>query len=550
MAPQGRLVRTRKITPKTVQPVLREDQIEIDDFNSLQNAYKVETGVEGKEENEYHLQAALKSTTAGDKETEEIPAPPAVESTDINYDALYKKTFVKPVTYIRVSETVEDCIGCRYDIDGEDELWLQSFNQGKSANQKCSDDVFERIMDSFEETAAEQAPYASVDNTSIPFETLSATIKLMHPKWLLFAAEIYEHWKARRLASGNGSIQPSLKFETHQEKDDADPYVCFRRREMRQTRKTRARDVQSTDKLKKLRLELENARQLVKLAHQRETQKQDTLRCDKNVFEQRFKVKVAKNKLGIKGDDDDFINQKPQKRKSEMPQLPRGTPQMRLPARSDGRPLEADLILLSDVLAQKEIALQKEIDEKTQQHRKWNQGHVDLTRDPLSPVNGQGLETGFRPATAQYQYLMTPPSSVTSESFDQPSPAQDKQLENFAFRYSPPPEEEEHRGQPAYRRRIGRGGRLWIDRRGMCGAVKNVDENMSDRWKYDQDDDEEQPVYEVDPYDTKSLRFRATIPFPPHFFPQHSQQQGRPRPIGPNPANRAIAQVPQPAAPP
>ncbi|TVY55435.1 Enhancer of polycomb-like protein 1 [Lachnellula cervina] len=561
-----RHVRQRKLTKATLQQVLREDQIESAEYDSNQSHQHVETGVERHEENEYHLQAALASTGGG-KDSEEIPAPPAEKTVDIDYDALYSLRFKKPATYIRVSYTVEEVTGCQYDMDSEDDTWLQAYNQGKSASQKLSEDDFEKIVEVFEDTTENHTPFAAVDNTLIPFETMSAQIKLRLPSKLLDVAEhVYGHWKDRKQASGNKSIQPGLKFEINKDDDDADPYVCFRRREVRQTRKTRARDVQSVDKLKKLRKELEDARHLVALTHSREVQKQAMMLNEKTIFDQRYKVKVAKTKLGIKGDDEDFINQKvrrstnrieiiadlkqPQKRKSEFPQPQRTAPgtQLRLPGRSDGRPLEADLIQLSERLAEKENMLQKEIEEKTQQHRRWNQGHVDLTRDPLSPANGHGPETGFRPATAQYQYLMTPPSSVTSESFDHPSPAQEKQ-ESFAFRYSSPPEEEP-RGQPAYRRRIGRGGRLWIDRRGMSSAIKN-DENMSDRWKYDQDDEEEQPVYEMDPHDTNALRFRATIPFPPHFYPQHGRQDNRPRAPGPNPANsRAIAPVQNPAAPP
>lgn len=294
------------------------------------------------------------------------------------------------------------------------------------------------------------------------------------------------------------------------------------------------------------------------MALQRELTKRELLKCDRSIFEQRAKVKDTKVKLGIKTDDEDLINQRvsgvdrtiqfnanekqPQKRKiSEFVQRPSGT-QLRLPGRSDGRPLDADLILLRDLLDQKENALRNEIAEKAQQHRKWNSAHVDLTREPLSPSHGQGFEAGFRTATAQYQYLMTPPSSVTSETFDQHSPSLEKP-ESFAFGYNSPSEEDEPRGQPAYRRRIGRGGRLWIDRRGMSCAAKLAEATVSDRWKYDQDDEDEQPVYEVDPYDTKALRFRATIPYPPHLLSQ------RPRPeagqlariAGNSPAhNRAI----------
>jgi enhancer of polycomb-like protein len=475
----------------------------------------------------------------------EIPAPPAEESPEIDYNSLYSLPFDKPATYIRFSQTVEECTGCQYDMTSDDDAFLKAYNQKKPANAKCSEDDFERIMETFEETAELQAPFAAVDNTVIPFETMKISLKeQVDEKLHGCAKDIYEFWKARRQGSGNNPLQPSLKFETHQDNDDGDPYVCFRRREVRQTRKTRARDVQSTDKLRKLRKELEEGRQLVSLAYNREVTKRDLLYVDRSIFEQRAKVKDVKVKLGIKTDDEDLINQKvwnfpfrflcmtdakqPQKRKiSDFPHLNRpSVTQLRLPGRSDGRPVDADLILLSDVLAQKENRLRAEIEEKAQQHRKWNLGHVDLTREPLSPVHGQGQDTGFRPATAQYQYLMTPPSSVTSESFDQPSPTREK-ADPFSVRYSSPPEDDLPIGQPAYRRRIGRGGRLWIDRRGMPSAGRGVDTVGSDRWKYDQDDDDEQPVYEMDPYDTKALRFRASIPFPPHLLPQRMRQEER-----------------------
>ncbi len=450
----------------------------------------------------------------------------------------------------------------------EDDVFLKVYNQKRPSGSKCSEDDFEKIMEIFEETVEIHAPYASIDGTMIPFETMKIAIsQQISNKAQVFALDIYEHWRLRKHDSGKYPLQPKLKFEKDQEKDDGDPYVCFRRRDVRQTRKTRGRDAQSIEKLKKLRKELEEARGLIKMALHREETKRDLLSCKRQVFEQRAKVKEAKVRLGIKADDEDLIDERvwkppcetnvitnikqPQKRKLPdftQHQRPVG-PQLRLPGRVDGRPLDADLVLLSDVIDQKENQLQMEIEEKAQQHRKWNMGHVDLTREPLSPVHGQGPESGFRPATAQYQYLITPPSSVISESFDHPSPAQEKP-EPSTFRYSSPPEEDEPQGQPAYRRRIGRGGRLWIDRKGMPSVARGADDTMSDRWKYDQDDDDEQPVYEMDPYDTKALRFRATIPLPPHLFPQRSRQDDRAaqlaRANGGSPANaRAIGPASQ-----
>ena len=166
-------------------------------------------------------------------------------------------------------------------------------------------------MEVFEETANIQAPFAAVDGTVISFETMKVALRQqLDDKIMGFAEDIYEHWRNRRQESGNHPLQPSLKFEKNQEKDDGDPYVCFRRRDVRQTRKTRARDVQSTDKLKKLRKELEEGRQLIAMAYQRELTKRDYLKIERNIFEQRAKVKEAKIRLGIKTDDEDLINQK------------------------------------------------------------------------------------------------------------------------------------------------------------------------------------------------------------------------------------------------
>jgi enhancer of polycomb-like protein len=103
---------------------------------------------------------------------------------------------------------------------------------------------------------------------------------------------------------------PTLKFETNLETDDSDPYVCFRRREVRQVRKTRGRDAQVTEKLKKLRKELEEARYLMSRVKVREVMGREQLAIDRQIFEQRAAVKEVKRKLSIKGDDEDLINQK------------------------------------------------------------------------------------------------------------------------------------------------------------------------------------------------------------------------------------------------
>lgn len=172
-----------------------------------------------------------------------------------------------------------------------------------------------------------------------------------------------------------------------------------------------------------------------------------------------------------------------------------------------------------------------DIETKIANHRKWNVNHVDLTREPLSPVKGRGIELSFRPAKTQY--LMTPPASTSSESGDEESSAERVDGRGVArtpggmFHFRPPSPPGAAPGtQVAFRRRIGRLNRLWIDRRGLSDRQPEPDQPYSDRWKYDQDDDDEQPEYELDPYGPESLAFRSNFQISPHLYPRRADSSG------------------------
>ncbi|KAK4467088.1 enhancer of polycomb-like protein 1 [Cladorrhinum samala] len=547
-----RKVRYKKLNPKTVLPVFREDQIDPSEYESLTNEAQIATGVEQAEENEYHLQAVLQS--AGVAADKEIPVPPPQESS-LNYDEFYSQKVSKTATYIRFSQTVEECIGCMYDMTEEDVVFLKSYNQKQPASSKLSEDDFEKIMEVYEETAFIKTPFASIDQTVASYdEMLQGLQELNSANTMNHAKEIYEYWKSRRQALGNKPLHPTLKFETHAESDDMDPYVCFRRREVRQTRKTRARDVQSADKLKRLRKELDDGRQLVLAAHNRELLKYEMLKMDRQIFELRASLKEQKVRLNIKTDDEDLINQKPQKRKApEAPAVQRPPPpaQLRMPGRPDARPTEHDLSQLADRLAEKENELRLDIEKKVQNHGEWNRNYVDLTRGPLSPVHGPRQDPNFRPAKTQY--LMTPPASASSSvSLDEPVPMELDKPENPqpVVRFRGVAQDEESRANPpSYRRRIGRLNRLWIDRRGLVSPPRETSADMSDRWKYDQssDDEDDMPVYEVDPFETRALKFRASIP-PPLWLTNRAIPN--PRAVMPPNQHQQPHPIPQPPIPP
>lgn len=370
---------------------------------------------------EYHLQAVINAANAaalGAKTNQQsyIPTPDAIKAQGVKYDELYPKIFSQPSTYIRFSSTVEDSVGVPYCMNDDDVDCLKKLNDGKDVEGQarkdklgqCSEDVFEEVMSFFEETSARLQPYANLDNAPILTldemeNALDDTVSTTAQRWMKL---IYQYWVSRK---GSRPLMPSIKvrvLDTSNEADDADPYVCFRRREVRQTRKTRGRDAQVVEKLKKLRLELEQARQLVQMVVQREQLNKEDLEVSRKVFEERRKlkdVKVNKQIIGEKGEDEELlVNQKvslpPQvipcssmltplqpapkpKVRQEPAQRP---PMIRIRSGGDRAP-ENDLVQLSDLQAEAEHWVSHTIDGKKDQHKRWNLQWMDETWRPITP---------------------------------------------------------------------------------------------------------------------------------------------------------------------
>lgn len=475
-----------------------------------------------------------------------IPTPETVKSS-LQYEQLYPQVFAQPQTYIRFSSTVEDCTGCPFSMNSEDAGFLKALNQKRSkSGMHCSEDEFEIVMQFFEDIAQSKQPFAAVDNPPVlSFEEFETSFdETVEDNMRKFAKDIYEHWKTQRLENNNHLLMPTLKFETNLETDDSDPYVCFRRREVRQIRKTRGRDAQVTEKLKKLRKELEEARYLMTLVKDREYKHRESLALDRQIFEQRSTLKECKRNLSIKENDEDLINQKvvnpsphqkclrliedlltaatqptpKPKPKLDAAVTQRGIPGMGVkPAltRADGRSSDFDLISLQETTAKRDDAIQHFIDENVIKHQQWNRGYVDITWRPITPPAEQDYRSSFRSALAEP--FLTPPASISSDTDgdnlggDDEQRQQNKELPPVIVRYASPPEDTSIRRQPSFRRRIGRGGRTMIDRRGIKRKREDEerpDERMTDRFKYDQDSDEDNEIYPVDTYDSMHIKYR------------------------------------------
>ena len=200
-------------------------------------------------------------------------------------------------------------------MDSEDEVFLKQFNSKRSKSKQCSEIQFEEVVNFFEQTSEVKQPFRTVDNAPVlTFEDMeNAFDETIEETSRVFASEIYTYWKSRRVANSNHPLMPSLRtvnLDRGETDNQEDPYICFRRREVRVARKTRGRDAQITEKLKKLRQEMELARQLMHMVKQREYLRRDQIAQDRAIFDKRAAVKESKRSLGIKDDDEDLINQK------------------------------------------------------------------------------------------------------------------------------------------------------------------------------------------------------------------------------------------------
>lgn len=180
--------------------------------------------------------------------------------------------------------------------------------------------------------------------------------------------------------------------------------------------------------------------------------------------------------------------------------------QLRMPAKPGIQGAE-DLQLLEDVQAEKENEILQDIKQNIAKHISWNEGYVDLTRTPLSPSPERTFQPSFRPAITTQ--LPTPPSSDSSENMldsaldtTNPISFQDKLARSMVTNGGA--------GRiPSFRRRVGRGGRLVIDRRNLASRKAEMDPLKADRYKYDNEDSDDEPVYDLSRYDTQVMQHRA-----------------------------------------
>ena len=157
--------------------------------------------------------------------------------------------------------------------------------------------------------------YQDVFSASLPtltFADYSVPSWIPQPPSLLkIAKTIYPHWKERGIERGGHRIVPALNvsyfviiftiltfFRVMMESDTLnESYVCFRRRESKSVRKTRASQVTSSDKLARLQMEFHYPLEIAKLILSRETVKKEAAQQAQVVWEKRLAFVDLKRKF-------------------------------------------------------------------------------------------------------------------------------------------------------------------------------------------------------------------------------------------------------------
>ena len=247
----------------------------------------------------------------------------------------------------------------------------------------------------------------------------------------LFGEKIYNHWKERKIERKGKPISPALKFEdpnANEKDNDNDPYVCFRRREFRQARKTRRADNLGIEKIRLLQRSLHRARDIMLNVSQREILKLENWKSERKVFKLRCEAKNVKRIANIQGDDHLFYpykrrkivkikdeeeekekerdavrTKRERKNKAERdhnlpPNANRDrqiTPSINQDnASSSTQPYvklppskipDMDLVTVSLVLREKNETIKRAVHEKLKKRRENDKGFINLTDDPYQP---------------------------------------------------------------------------------------------------------------------------------------------------------------------
>ncbi|XP_013871598.1 enhancer of polycomb homolog 1 isoform X2 [Austrofundulus limnaeus] len=199
-----------------------------------------------------------------------IPVPEA-ESNITYYDSLYPGDYKMPKQLIHIQPFSLDTEQPDYDLDSDDEAFVNKLKKKMDISYL----QFEEMIDRLEKGSGQQL-------VSLP----EAKLLLKEDDELI--KEVYDYWSRKRKNSKANSLIPTVKQEKRDGSSTGDPYVAFRRRtEKMQTRKNRKNDEASFEKMLKLRRDLSRAVTILEMIKRREKSKRELLHLTLEIFEKR-----------------------------------------------------------------------------------------------------------------------------------------------------------------------------------------------------------------------------------------------------------------------
>ncbi|XP_062862268.1 enhancer of polycomb homolog 2 isoform X2 [Trichomycterus rosablanca] len=269
--------RARALDAAKPLPVYRNGDIpDVTDCVSISRGVpQMPTGMEKEEETEHHLQRAIcaQQVFREKKDCMVIPVP-EVEGKITYYDRLYKEDFRQPKLLIHIQPLGFDSEQPDYDMDSEDETLLNRLNR----KMELKPLQFEIMVDRLEKASANQ------------LVTLQEAKALLNEDDYLLKS-VYDYWVRKRKNCRGPSLIPQIKQEKRDGSTNNDAYVAFRRRtEKMQTRKNRKNDEASYERMLKLRREFSRAVTILEMIKKREKSKRELLHLTLEVVEKRYQM--------------------------------------------------------------------------------------------------------------------------------------------------------------------------------------------------------------------------------------------------------------------
>ncbi len=261
--------RARQLDVSKPMPIyMSEDISDLAETTEIKRSVpQMPTGMEKDEECEHHLQRAIVTGTV-------IPTPEVVQLDDLTmYRKTYPAGFQQPKQLVRMHPFALEQEHPDYDADSEDEAWLSA--HGKALNVDI--DKFEAFIDKLDK------------NSNFSVISLPESKSLLKESDEVVTA-VYDYWLSKRLRLQH-SLIPTVKTEAGSGPPN-DPYIAFRRRKDKmQTRKNRKNDETSYEKMLKLRKDLGCAYELFQMVQNRENVKLQLARLHAEIYRKRFEAR-------------------------------------------------------------------------------------------------------------------------------------------------------------------------------------------------------------------------------------------------------------------